>query len=208
MSDKFLTPKFRGSYCHLLTPQKSKEENGKENYSITIVLPKANPETKKFLAQLKAAFKADMIEVFGKELPETALKHYPIKDGDTHLNSDGDPITEWAGCWVMSAKNASKPGISVRAPDGRRWTMNKQSGEWVNKDGEDLPADLDTEVYSGAWYYASIRTFAWKHETGGKGVSISLSGVLKVGDDKPFGGSSFSESEFDEVPEGEEGGDL
>jgi hypothetical protein len=202
MSDKFLTPKFRGSYCHLLKPQKAKEEGGKDNYSITMVLPKKDKATIKFIAELKAAFKADMVETFGKEIPESALKHYPIRDGDEIVDDDGNTRPEWEGCWVITAKNSNKVGIQVRAEDGRRWTRNNQSGEWSNKDGDDLPADLNADIYSGAWYYASVRTFAWKHETGGKGVSVSLSGVLKAQDDKEFGGSTFSESEFDEVEDG------
>ena len=44
----------------------------------------------------------------------------------------------------------------------------------------------DTDVYSGAWYRAQVRAFAYD-TAGNKGVSFGLQNVQKLRDDDPLG---------------------
>lgn len=173
---KLKTPIFRGSYVHLLKPRKNKAkplEAGK--YQITIVLPKNKPETKAFIKELEKAFTAAMIEKFGKAIPFNVIKHYPIKDGDLP-NEDGDTNEAHAGCWVITASNSYKPHT-------------------IGLDGQDLLEE--SEVYSGAWYRATVGVYAWKHEESkGKGVSVDLKSVIKIKDDGRFGGGSRANEDF------------
>lgn len=181
MSDKILSPKFRGSYVNVFRPRQINGE-GEPKFSTTIVLPKNLATTKQFLASLRAEFKKAMIEKFGKEFPENTLKHFPIRDGDEAVDNDGEARDEFKGCWTISCKNTRQPGLTVLDSGTRR------------------PPEGENEFYSGAYYYASVTVYAWKHATGGRGVSISLSGLCKVADGERFGGGSFSESDFDSVP--------
>ena len=52
------------------------------------------------------------------------------------------------------------------------------------------------EIYSGAYYRASIRAYAWEHPTGGKGVSIALDNIMKVKDGEAFSGRTDASDDF------------
>ncbi|UOF83008.1 hypothetical protein [Caudoviricetes sp.] len=174
---KLVTPVFRGSYVYLTKPRINKnkpDEPGK--FQMVIVLPKNKPETKEFIKKLEKLFVTTMTEKFGKAIPFTACKHYPIKDGDLP-NEDGEVNEAHAGCWTISASNKFKP-------------------QALTLQGEEI-IDAD-ELYSGAWYRASIGAYAWKHESGGKGVSVDLKNVLKVKDDTRFGGGGNAKDDFAE----------
>lgn len=174
---KIVSPKFRGSYCNLMKPRKQNEESEPE-YGMLIVLDKDADGTDEFIAGLKKRMKLAMVEKLGKEIPFEKCKHFPIADGD----DDADEHPEHANCWLVRTKNKRQPGILVMESDGTRRAVEN-----------------DGEIYSGAWYHASVVPYAWSNSFG-KGISISLNGVLKVDDGEKFGGSSFDESDFDDVP--------
>jgi len=180
---RFLTPKFRGSYVTVFKPRRVGDD-GEEKYGITIVLPKDSKDSKAFIAKLESEFRKAMTDKFGKPLPFDKCKHYPIRDGDEYTDNDGNARPEFEGAWIIPAKSTAQPGIMVKDSDGTK-----------------RAPESEREIYSGAWYYASVSVYAWSNPKGGKGVSVSLSGILKVADDDAFGGSRFTENEFDEVPE-------
>lgn len=171
---KLVTPKFRGSYVTLMKARAIAD--GEPEFGMTIVLDKDDDEHLAFLAKLKKAMKAAILEKCGKDIPFEKCKHFPILDGDDNENE------EFAGKWLIRTKNKRQPGILVLDEDGTRRAVEHES-----------------EIYSGAWYHASIKPYAWAGDFG-KGVSISLNGVLKVEDGDRFGGSDFSEDDFDDVP--------
>lgn len=93
----------------------------------------------------------------------------PVKDGD----DEGRP--EFAEQFVIQASSNNKPGVVDAA----------------------LQPIMDAnEIYSGAWYRASIRAFAWEHPTGGKGVSIALDNCMKVKDGEAFSGRTDASADF------------
>jgi hypothetical protein len=155
---KLITPVFRGSFVHLVTPHKIDKDDAEEEpkYDITIVLEKDDPEAQKFVKRLEAAINAAMIEKNGKPIPKGAMKHYPIKDGDEQENED------FNGKWLITARNKFKP-------------------DCIDRKGQKL--FNEEQLYSGAWYRASIDLYAWSHPKFGKGVSINLKAVLKERDD-------------------------
>lgn len=170
-SPKLVSPKFRGSYVNVMKARAIGD--GDPEFGMTIVLDKEDDEHMAFLAKVKKAMKAAAADKFG-DIPMEKWKHLPITDGD---DSEQE---EFHGKWLIRTKNKRQPGILVMEEDGSRRAVERES-----------------EIYSGAWYHASIRPYAWKNEFG-KGVSISLNGILKVQDDEQFGGS-FNEGDFDEV---------
>lgn len=190
MADKILSPKFRGSYVSVIVPRRPKTGKGEAKYQATIVLPKGDPKAERFIKTLRANLDAAMMEKFGKVLPEKTFKHWPIRDGDDYVDEDGVAKEEFAGNWVISAKNSRPPGLSILHEDGTREEVEDRA----------LVAEI---FYSGAYYYASVNGFAWIHEEGGKGVSVSLSGLLWAGDGERFGGGGYSSNEFDAVARGE-----
>lgn len=165
---KLITPVFRGSFVTLVKAR-SIEEGQTPKYSILAPLSKTNKEATAFIAKLRAEIARVVLAKFGKAIPEKALKHFPIRDGDT-MEQEG-----FAGHWCISASNKFKPGV-------------------VDGAGNKLFSEED--LYSGAWYRASISVWAWSHKTGGKGVSINLDNVLKTKDDEKIGGGTKAEDDF------------
>lgn len=157
------TPEFRGSFVHLVTARKATED-AKAQYSMLVVLDPDDPEHANYLDDLE-----DWIDETAKakwgEVPRRLKR--PIRDGEEF--SDGP---EFDGKMCFNAANTRCPGV-------------------VDADLEPID-DMDKaeELYSGAWYRASIRPFAWEHKTGGKGVSFSLDNVMKVADDEPLGATA------------------
>lgn len=168
---KLVTPEFRGSFVHILEPHAIKVREGEKQpeprYQITIPIAKTDPFWKKVEALVEETAKAK----FGKVPPK--LKS-PIKDGDEPDN-DGNERPEFSGKFTIQATSKNKPGIV---------------------DAGLNPIMTADEIYSGAWYRASIRAYAWDHPTGGKGVSIALDNVMKVRDDEAFSGKSKAEDDF------------
>jgi hypothetical protein len=178
MADKakaqpIITPEFVGSYVTLVKPR-AIEEGKDPKYSINIVLKKKDPKTIAFIKKLEAAFNASMLDKLGKAIPFAALKHYPIHDGDKP-NEDGEKNEITKGCWSIYAASNFKPGA-------------------LNKRGEKL--FTEDELYSGAIYIAAVTTWAWKHPTGGKGVSVNLDNVMKIRDGNRIGGGRKAEEDF------------
>ena len=121
-----------------------------------------------FWGKVKDAIEEAAKDKFGKVPPR--LKS-PLKDGDV---SGYDNLE---GMLTLGASNTRRPGVV----------------------GPDLQPVLDPDVlFSGAWYRASIRPYAWSHPTGGKGVSFSLDNVMYIRGDEAFDGSATAETDFSE----------
>ena len=182
---KTLTTKtpFRGSFLALVNPSLPQGETdpSKARYQLTIVLPKTDP----FWKEAAAAIKATATEKWGK-VP--AKFKNPIKDGDEIVDDDGElKYPEFKGCFTLQAATKRRPGI-----------VNAQLQPITDPD----------ELYSGAYYRATMGTFAWDHPTGGKGVSFNLNNVQKVRDGEPLDGSTSADKDFAGFAEeeAEEGG--
>ena len=173
MSEKMITPPFRGSFVALVKAVNIKGESDpdKAKFQLTVVLDKKDA----FWKKVAAAIKATGEEKWGK-VPAKMKK--PVKDGD---ESD---YPEFAGCYTLQAS-------SFRKPDAVDMALQ--------------PIMSADELYSGAWYRASIRPFAWDHPTGGKGVSFALDNVMKVKDDDPLSGSGTAAGDFADFAEEEAG---
>lgn len=172
------TPVFRGSFVTLVKPRAMENDDGSEGtpkYSIMIVLKKGTPETKKFINDFLAAAKAASAAAHGAAIDHKKLKHFPVRDGDS---MEGD---NFKGHYCIRASTRFRPHA-------------------VSKDGDDL--ETEDELYSGAWYRVKISLWGWTNKKGGKGVSVSLESVLKIKDDKKFGGGSNAKEDFaDDIDE-------
>lgn len=160
------TPEFRGSYVDLAKPRAMKKADGTmgdPTYSIMVVLPKKAASTIAFMAKLTKLMGTVYQDYHGKPLVKG--KNYPIKDGDLELNEDGEATHP--GCWTFRAGSKFKPSV-------------------CDIHGDSI--DGEAELYSGAYYRVKVSAYAWKHETGGRGISISLETAMKTKDGEKFGG--------------------
>jgi len=162
---KLITPEFRGSFVQVMKP-KAFDATQEPKFSTVIAIPKDDP----FVAKLNKMIEAVAIAKFG-ELPKK-LKTF-IKDGDQEEEKYG-----WQGHIVFTASNKSKPGVVVRQADGK---LEEPMSE--------------EEIYSGAYYRASIRPYAYEYNNS-KGVAISLDNIMKTKDGEKFTSKTTAQEDF------------
>lgn len=170
---KCLTGEVRLSYANLVTPKPPQNGVGEPKYSVKLLIPKSDANTK---ADLEAAFKAAYEEGVktkwnGKRPQVGSLIH----DGDG-LKTDNTPYgDECKGHWVLACSSKQKPqvvGIS------------------------NIRCELDpNDIYSGMYARVTVRFFAYD-TAGRKGVGCGLGNVLKTRDGEAFSGRASAESDF------------
>lgn len=164
---RVVTGKVRLSYVHLFKPY-SAVEGGEAKYSVTILIPKSDVETKK---RIDIAIEAAAKEATGKlwngvRPPKIAI---PIYDGDGVRPSDGMEFgEECKGHWVMTASSRED-----RAPE----IVDRFKNPIIDQ----------SEVYSGMYGRVSIRFFGYAFG-GKKGVGAGLGNVQKLADGEALGG--------------------
>lgn len=170
---KVVTGPVRLSYVHLFEPY-SNIEGQEKRYSTTLLIPKSD---KKTLAALKAAqqaaAEAGRAKVFNGSVPKN-LKT-TLHDGDEEGDLEKNPELE--GHFYMAVSSKTKPGIVERV------------------DGELIPIDDSSEVYSGCYARVSLNAFAYNTQ-GNRGISFGLNHVLKVRDGDYLGGRTRAEDDF------------
>ena len=139
-------------------------------YSMVVGLPKEDP----FWKKMDKAIEEVCTEKWG-EVPKK-LKTF-FKDGDEEDEKYG-----WQGLKLFTASNKSKPGVVIR------------------EDGELREPMSNDEIYSGAYYRASVRPYAYEYNKT-KGVAISLDNVMKVSDGEKFTSRSNPEDDFNDFLE-------
>lgn len=175
MSENLVTPEFRAAFISVFKATAMKNADGtvnKAKYSIRAAFPPtAN------LAALKKEAELAAKEKWGDKIPKTLRSPF-------RLNEElENPIIGIGDDWVImsfSANEDRRPGI-------------------VGPNLQDIIDD--SEVYSGAWYRAQVRAFAYEN-AGNKGVSFGLQNVQKLRDDDPLGNGRIPASKAFEPVEG------
>lgn len=163
---KLHTPPFRGSHVHLFKARKA-SASAEPKFSMVIPIPKEDP----FWEEIDEATEKVAMEEWGR-VPKKLKR--TIHDGDEQDEDKDKP--EWHGCYYFNASSDTRPGV-----------IDKATGKEI----------IDpSEVYSGAWYIASVNVSPWEHDEGGKGVSIYLNNVMKVKDDEAFSGRVSAAADF------------
>ena len=178
-AENTLTPNFRAAFISIFKATASKNPDGtvgKAKYSIRAMFP---PTTD--LTALKNQAQAVAFDKWGDKIPK-ALRSPFRTNGELEnpvegLGKNGD---DWV-VMTFSANEDRRPGI-------------------VDASVQDIIDEQD--VYSGAWYRAQVRAFAYDN-AGNKGVSFGLQNVQKVKDDEPLGGGRTPANKaFEAVGEG------
>lgn len=172
-------PRFRVSYATL---EKARKVPGsdKELFSVMALF-----ELGTDLSAVKKAMLAALTEKFGAKA-EAVAKHPKFK---SPLKDQGD---------LVSADGEQRPGTKAGAIFINLSSKDKPLLLGLDK----IPTDDHRVIYSGCYAVGKVEVYAWEHETGGRGVSFNLLGLMKVGDGERLGGSGARAdvSDFEGVP--------
>lgn len=168
------TGRVRLSYVNAFVPRAA-QAGATPKYSVTILIPKSDKHT---LGKIKAAVDAAkalyLQKNAGKKLPRD-LKT-TMHDGDGERPNGGEFGPECKGCYVMTCSSNNKPAIV-----------------YSDKTAITDPAEL----YSGC-YGRVILNFYVYDNSGNKGVSAGLNGIMKLSDGDPLAGGVVTDSDWDD----------
>lgn len=167
MATKVITGKVRGSYVNLMKPR-TNEKNGKNEYSIQVLVPKSDEQT---IASLKAAAKEAIAANW--PTPPKGLRN-PLRDGDTETKQDGSPLDpEYTGHYFFNAKCLA----------------DKHKPTVIDTNGNEL-FEVDS-VKSGDYFRVSVNAYAYD-KAGNRGVSFGLNNVQLVAKGEQLGSTRQS----------------
>lgn len=168
-STNVTTGKVRLSYANLFKPRAA-QPGQEEKFSVTILLPKTDVETKQRIdAAIEAAKQKGASDKWGGVIPP--IVQIPIHDGDGVKPSDGMPFPdECKGHWVFTASSKAEYPPEV---------VDQQLNPIINQ----------SDIYSGCYARVNINFFPYAFG-GKKGVGCGLGPVQKVADGEPLGGGA------------------
>lgn len=166
---KVITGKVRLSYANVWEPRLN--DQGKEKYSVSIIIPKSDKKTLGAIKKAVDAAVANGVEKHGaKVFGNRAALKLPLRDGD--VDRPDDPAYE--DSYFLNASTGQAPQIVDQA---------------VN------PILDRAEVYSGCYARVSINFYPYD-VNGNRGVAAGLGNIQKMGDGEPLGGSTPASAEF------------
>ncbi|MDO5027557.1 MAG: DUF2815 family protein [Tissierellia bacterium] len=168
-STNVTTGEVRLSYVNLFQPRAA-QTGQEEKYSVTILLPKSDVQTKQRIdAAIEAAKQKGAADKWGGTIPPVV--HTVIHDGDGVKPSDGTPFgQECKGHWVFTASSKKDYPPEV---------VDQQLNPIINQ----------SEIYSGCYARVNINFFPYKFGNN-KGVGCGLGPVQKLRDGEPLGGTT------------------
>lgn len=158
------TNEVRISYEHLIKPY-SNQPGAEEKYSVTLLIPKNDIETRQRIdAAIQAAIQEGVTGKWGGMRP--AQLGMPIHDGDGPRPSGEEFGAECKGHWVMNASTKVRPEV-----------VDLNLNPILNA----------TEIYSGMFARVNLNFFVYAN-SGKKGIGCGLGPVQKTRDGEPLGG--------------------
>lgn len=158
MAEKIITPEFRAAFIGIFKATAPRENpNGAKKYSIRAVFM---PGTD--ISALKREATNAANEKWANAVPKTMRSPFRLNE---ELDNPIPGVPDDAVVMTFSANEDRRPGI-----------VDAQLQDIID----------DSEVYSGAWFRAQVRAYAYD-QAGNKGVSFGLENVQKTRDDEPLG---------------------
>lgn len=171
MSTQVTTGEVRLSYVNVWQPKVA--DNGKEKYSVKVLVPKTDTATIEALKKAEnAALEAGKQTKFGGKL--VGVKRI-LRDGDAELESGQTDDETVRGCIFFNATSDKQPDVRMR---------NLQ------------PCIDKAQLYSGVYAHVNVNFYPYKVDTGGgsKGVAAGLNAIMVKRDGEPLG-SAFTEAD-------------
>jgi hypothetical protein len=176
MADKLVTPEFRAAFVGLFRATAPRENpDGKKKYSLRAVFA---PGTD--MSGLKKAAASAASDKWGSNLPKTMRSPFRLNE---ELDNPIPGVADDAIVMTFSANEDRRPGL-----------VDARLNDIID----------ESEVYSGAWFRAQVRAYAYE-ASGNRGVAFGLENVQKLRDDEPLGSGKLPASKaFDavDVPRG------
>lgn len=166
------TNRARLSYEHLFRPY-AHQQNQEPKYSVTVLVPKTDVETKRRIdAAIAAATNAGVSKCWnGAKPPVLAV---PVYDGDG-VRPNGEHFgAECKGCWVFTASSKNAPQV-----------VDLSLNPIINQ----------SEVYSGCYARVNVNFFPY-NSNGKRGIGCGLNAVQKLEDGEPLGGGISAAEAF------------
>ena len=173
---RFTTGIVRLSYAHVWHPrvednEKDGADDGKEKYSCSILIPKADQKT---IENLNKAIQHALIlgqkkGLWGEKLPPNL--HFPLRDGDAEADAKGEP---YIGHWFLNAKSNSQP----RIVDLNRCDILDEN-----------------EVYSGCYARVVLNLYPFNAENKNKGIACGFEAIQKISDGEHLGNAPVNVDE-------------
>lgn len=166
------TNRARLSYEHLFRPY-AHQQNQEPKYSVTILVPKTDVETKRRIdSAIAAATNAGVSKCWnGAKPPVLAV---PVYDGDG-VRPNGEHFgAECKGCWVFTASSKNAPQV-----------VDLSLNPIINQ----------SEVYSGCYARVNVNFFPY-NSNGKRGIGCGLNAVQKLEDGEPLGGGISAAEAF------------
>ena len=154
---RVLTPECRLSYCNLVSARAPQNGVGDPKFSVTLLIPKSNPNIKQELdAAMNAAAEVGVNAKWNGVRP--ARIESVVHDGDG-VRPSGEPFgEECRGCWVVTASSKNKPYVCG---------------------ADNVNCELaPTDIYSGMYARVSINFYAY-NSAGKRGVGCGLRAGLR-----------------------------
>lgn len=152
-------------------PYRSEDFGGDPKYMAALIVSPDNTAIKALTAIIREAAVGkwkDKAELYLQQAK--AAGKLPIKKGDLRDRA------EYKGMLYLNTSRRVDDG-----PPSIQATVNGVNVE--------VAAQHPKAPYSGCWVRASVEAYAWEHKAGGKGVSLSLRGLLFLRHDKRLSGA-------------------
>jgi Protein of unknown function (DUF2815) len=174
--EKLITPAFRAAFVGLFRPTAPRENpDAAKKYSVRAVfMPDVD------LAAMKQAAQAAAVAKWGDKVPKTMRSPFRTNE---ELENPIPGVPDDAIVMTFSSSEDRKPGL-------------------VDAKLQDIIDE--SEVYSGAWFRAQVRAYAYD-AAGNKGVSFGLENIQKLHDDEPLGKGRIPASKAFEAVAGASG---
>lgn len=164
-----VTGPLRCGYVNVFRPRVN-DHNGKEEYSLQLIVPKDSEDA----AKLRKAVDACMKATFPKGAPKSAWD--PLRDAEEDFAEKDKPLPEYLkGMLTLNCKNVRRPGL-------------------IDKDKNDV---LDETAFQSG-DYARVHLNLFGYNKGSGGVSGSLQNVQVIRKGEPLGSMVRAEDAFDE----------
>lgn len=182
----------RFSYLNVHTRRKNKE-SGKDEHSVTILIPKTAVST---VASLKRIIAEQTELFFPKGAGKGPMFWYPLRDGDTDVTPKGKPYgPEAKGHYVLAAKNEEEVGVvgtEIGADKKAKSLFYVDDGQGGQR--RRTLIEFNAVCKSGDFGRVSVNIKGYTKGTGG--VAAYLNGLQKVRDGEALAGGIDAGDEF------------
>lgn len=169
MATKVIIKDCRLSFVHAFRPAVPLSGNPDDaKYSVSIIIPKDNPQINEIKAAIKEATEDGRSSKFGGKIP--ANLRTPLRDGDEARPDD----PAYANSFFINATSKNAPGILE--PTKQRMTD-------------------ETHLYSGCYAHVAVNFYPY-NASGNKGIAAGLNNIMKTREGEVLAGAASAESDF------------